>query len=141
MEAQTHESFNPAEPAPSSDRSFGFIFAAVFALLGAVPLLRAKPARIWSLCVSAVFLLLALTVPTILSPLNRLWMRVGLLISKITNPIIASLMFFVVFTPVALFLRLLGKDPLRLRFDASAKTYWIIRHPPGPSPDTMRNQF
>ena len=142
MEAQTHENFSRAEPAKSSsDRSFGFIFAVVFAFLGAVPLLRGKPARLWSLSVSAIFLLLALTVPTILGPLNRLWMRVGLLISKVTNPIIASLMFFLVFTPVALFLRLLGKDLLRLKFDSGANTYWIIRRPPGPSPETMRNQF
>jgi hypothetical protein len=142
MEAQTHENFSRAElPKSSSDRSFGFIFAVVFAFLGAVPLLRGKPARLWSLSVSAIFLLLALTVPTILGPLNRLWMRVGLLISKVTNPIIASLMFFLVFTPVALFLRLLGKDLLRLKFDSGANTYWIIRRPPGPSPETMRNQF
>lgn len=141
MEAHTHESFIRAEPVSPSDRSFGLIFAAVFAFLGAIPLLRGKPARLWCLGVSAIFLLLALTVPTILAPLNRLWMRVGLLISKITNPIIASLMFFVVFTPVALLLRLLGKDLLRLKFDADAKTYWIIRRPLGPSPETMRNQF
>ena len=142
MHAQTHENFSRAEPAKSSsDRSFGFIFALVFALLGAVPALRGKPPRLWSLSVSAIFLLLALTVPTILGPLNRLWMRVGLLISKVTNPIIASLMFFLVFTPVALFLRLLGKDLLRLKFDSGANTYWIIRRPPGPSPETMRNQF
>ena len=143
MEAQTHENFSRAEPAheSSSDRSFGFIFTAAFALLGTIPLLRGKPARPWCLGISAVFFLLALTVPAILRPLNRLWMRVGLLIRKVTNPIIAGLMFFLVFTPLALFFRLLGKDLLRLKFDASAKTYWIIRHPPGPSPETMRNQF
>jgi hypothetical protein len=141
MEAHIHENFSRPETGSSSDRSFGFIFAAVFALLGAVPVLRGKPARLWCLGVSAIFLLLALIAPMFLGPLNRLWTRVGMLISKITNPIIASLMFFLVFTPAALFFRLIGKDPLRLKFDAGAKSYWIIRHPPGPSPETMRNQF
>jgi len=141
MEAQTHESFDRVESPSSSDRSFGFIFAFVFAFLGAAPLLRGKPARIWCLALGVIFLLLALTAPAILGPLNRVWMRVGMLISKVTNPVIASIMFFLVFTPAALFIRLLGKDLLRLKFDSAAKTYWIRRHPAGPSPESMRNQF
>jgi predicted membrane metal-binding protein len=143
MSAQTHEDFSRGESAGggSTDRSFGLVFTAAFAFFGLIPLLRGKPLRPWCLAVSAVFLLLALAVPLALHPLNRLWMRVGLLISKITNPIITGLMFFLVFTPAALLFRLLGKDLLRLKFDPGATSYWIIRQPPGPAPETMRNQF
>jgi hypothetical protein len=142
MSNQTHENFSSRAPAPpSSDRTFGFVFAAAFALFGLLPLLRGKPVRLWCLALSAGFVLTALAVPVILHPLNRVWVRFGVLLGKITNPLITGLMFFVVFTPVALILRLLGKDPLRLKFDRVAATYWIPRNPPGPLPETMRNQF
>ena len=142
MSNQTHENFSsPASAPPSSDRTFGFVFAGAFALFGLLPLLRGKPVRLWCLAISAGFVLTALAVPVILHPLNRVWVRFGVLIGKITNPLITGLMFFVVFTPVALILRLLGKDPLRLKFDRAAATYWIPRNPRGPLPETMRNQF
>jgi Saxitoxin biosynthesis operon protein SxtJ len=142
MSAQTHEDFSRGESAGgSSDRSFGLVFAVAFAFFGLIPLLHGKPLRLWYLAASAVFLLLALTVPSVLHPLNGLWMRVGLLIGKVTNPIITGLMFFLVFTPAALVFRLLGKDPLRIKLDTAATSYWIIRQPPGPAPETMRNQF
>jgi hypothetical protein len=142
MSAQTHEDFSRGESAGgSTDRSFGLVFAAALAFFGLIPLLRGRPPRLWWLAAGVVFLLSALTVPAVLHPLNRLWMRVSLLISKVTNPIITGLMFFLVFTPAALILRLLGKDPLRIKLDPGATSYWIIRRPPGPAPETMRNQF
>ena len=142
MSPQTHENFSSGGSAPpSSDRSFGFVFAAAFAFFGLIPLLRGKPLRLWCLVLSAGFLLLALAIPVILHPLNRVWVRFGVLLGKVTNPLITGLMFFIVFTPAALILRLLGKDSLRLKFDSGAATYWIPRNPPGPLPETMRNQF
>jgi hypothetical protein len=64
-----------------------------------------------------------------------------LLLGKVVNPIVLGLMFFLVFTPAALFLRLAGKDPLRLKRPKDAKSYWIPRDPPGPPPESMRLQF
>ena len=142
MRPQTHETYSGEEPSPgSSDRSFGLTVGAAFAFFGLIPLLRGKPVRLWCFAASAGFVLLALAIPLVLHPMNRVWNRLSQLIAKITNPIITGLMFFAVFTPVAVILRLLGKDLLRLRFDRSATTYWIIRTPPGPTPETMRNQF
>jgi hypothetical protein len=125
----------------SSDRSFGIVFAIFFALLGAWPLVHHHPARPWAFYLSAAFLLLALIAPRILHPLNLLWTRVGQLLGKITNPIVTGLMFYLVFTPAALLLRAFGKDLLRLKFDPAASSYWIPREPPGPAPETMKNQF
>ena len=65
----------------------------------------------------------------------------GLLLHRVTNPLLMGLVFFLAVTPTAFIMRLMGKDPLRLRIDRSAKSYWIDREPPGPEPDTMRNQF
>jgi hypothetical protein len=77
----------------------------------------------------------------LLRPFNRLWFRFGLLLSRVVNPLVMGLLFYFTVTPIGLIMRALGKDPLRLRFDRGARTYWIDRQPPGPEPETMRQQF
>ena len=124
-----------------SPRAFGIVFSIVFAVIGLWPLIAGSPARIWALGVSAVFLALAFVWPRALDPLNRLWFLFGLLLHKIVNPIVMGLLFYVTVTPIALIMRFMGKDQMRLKFDRSARTYWIDRTPPGPAPDTMRRQF
>ena len=52
-----------------------------------------------------------------------------------------GIIFFLVVTPTGILMRLTGRDPLNRRFERSASTYWITRTPPGPEPDTMKNQF
>jgi hypothetical protein len=142
MQSATHEDFSRQEHAKaSSDRSFGFVFAVVFAIFAVTPLLRGKPMRLWCFAVSGVFLIAALLVPAVLHPLNLLWTKLGHLISKVTNPIITAIMFYLLFTPVAFLLRVFGSDLLRLKRNAQESTYWIPRVPPGPAPDTLRNQF
>jgi saxitoxin biosynthesis operon SxtJ-like protein len=139
---QTHEDFGREEEIKaSSERSFGFVFAAVFLIVGLLPLFRGNPVRWWSLVIAAVFLALALAAPRTLAPLNWLWLKFGLLLHAVVNPVVMAFLFFSTVTPIALIMRALGKDPLRLKLDASAKTYWIDRTPPGPSPDTMPRQF
>ena len=125
----------------SSDRSFGFVFAAVFLIVALYPLLHAGGIRIWAAIVSGLFLLLAALVPTILAPANRAWTKFGLLLHNIVSPLALGILFFLVVTPPGLLMRLFGKDPLRLRFDPAATSYWIKRDPPGPAADSLNNQF
>lgn len=125
----------------SSDRTFGIVFAVFFALIGLWPLVRGEPARAWALVIAAAFLLAALVRPRLLASLNRLWTKFGLLLHKITNPVIMAAVFYGAVTPTALVLRMMGKDPLRRRIDRSATTYWIDRQPPGPEPQSMTQQF
>ena len=137
-----HESYERIEDIQgSSDRSFGLVFATVFALIGVVPFLFGKGLVVWALIVSAVFLALALLVPKVLAPLNRIWLRFGLLLHRIVSPIVLGFMFFVVITPIGLLMRALGKNPLRLSFDPEAESYWIKRSPPGPAPESLKDQF
>jgi saxitoxin biosynthesis operon SxtJ-like protein len=124
-----------------SDRSFGLTFFAFFALVALLPLVKHRSPRVWAICLSGIFLLVAIASPHVLKPLNVLWAKVGLLLSRITNPVVTGLMFFLFFVPSSLILRLLGKDPLRLKFDRDAASYWIPRVPPGPTPESMRHQF
>ncbi len=125
----------------SSDRSFGLVIAIVFGLLGLWPLVQGRPVRWWSLAVAAIVLLAALALPRTLGLLNRLWLKMGLLLHACINPVIMGLLFYTTVTPIGLLMRLLGRDLLRLRFDPDAPTYWIERCPRGPSPDTMPRQF
>jgi Saxitoxin biosynthesis operon protein SxtJ len=138
----THEDFTRKEEIKaSSDRSFGLVMAAFFLVMACWPLVRAQQIRWWALGVAAVFSVLALLWTAPLAPLNKLWIRLGLLLYKVVNPIVLGLLFYVTVTPIALLMRVLGKDPLRLRRDRDAASYWIDRTPPGPAPESMKNQF
>ena len=137
-----HESFGRDEPVQtSSNRAFGLVFAAVFLIVGVWPWAFGGQIRLWSIAVGAAFLAAAWFWSAALAPLNRVWTRFGLLLHRIVSPIVLGVMFFLVVTPTGLLMRALGKDPLRLRFDRDARSYWIDRRPPGPAPDTLNNQF
>jgi hypothetical protein len=90
---------------------------------------------------SGIFLLAALVAPAVLAPLNRVWTALGALLHKITNPIILGVFFYLVFTPFGSLLRLFGKDFLRLKWVPDTESYWIVRQPPGPPPESIANQF
>ncbi len=124
-----------------SPRGFGMVFAVVFALIGLWPLIDGEAARVWALAAGAVFLVLALMRPSLLAPLNRIWLGLGAVLHRIVNPLVMGLMFFAVITPTALILKLIGKDLLCRRFSPGTQSYWIPRQPPGPEPQSMRNQF
>ena len=138
-----HEDFSRGEEAVkgSSDRGVGLVFATVFSIIGLWPLLSGGGIRIWALAVAGALLALAIAWPATLAPLNRTWAWVGRVLHRIVNPVIMGILFYGTVTPTALVMKLFGKDPLRLRFEPNARTYWIDRKPPGPAPDTMRNQF
>lgn len=125
----------------SSDRAFGLVFAGVFLVISVWPLLHRETPRWWALGLAALFALAALVRPTLLARLNRIWMKVGILLGKVVSPIALGILFFGVLTPIGAVIRLAGKDPLRLKFDPGAASYWIARKPPGPPPDSMTNQF
>jgi hypothetical protein len=137
-----HESYSRDEKIDgSSNRTFGCVFAALFALVGLLPLILGRAPRIWAFGVSGIFLLAALLFPSALAPLNRLWLRIGLLLHRVVSPIALGIMFFLVITPMGLLMRAMGKDPLRLRPEPDAGSYWIDRRPPGPAPETLKDQF
>jgi hypothetical protein len=137
----THERVRPEEPiAGSSDRSFGVVFAVVFALAGIIPAWDGRPLRLWALLVSASFASAALFVPRLLHPLNRVWQRVGLALHRVVSPIVLAVLFYLIVTPFGLLTRALGKGlARRLRPDASVPSYWIDRA--GQPPSHMDQQF
>jgi hypothetical protein len=137
-----HENFDrPEAVKPSSDRTFGMVFAAFFGLIALLPLVRGHSVRWWAAGLSAVFLSIALLAPKVLAPLNRIWTALGMVLHRVVNPLVLGAFFYLVFTPAAWVLRRMGKDFLRLRPAPEATTYWIPRQPPGPEPESMANQF
>ncbi len=125
----------------ASNREFGWVFTGVFGLIALWPLLDAAPPRAWALVVAALFALATLFFPAALTPLNRQWTRLGALLHKIVNPLVLGLIFVLTIVPIGLIFKILGKDPLRLKRDAKATSYWISRQPPGPAPDSLPRQF
>jgi hypothetical protein len=142
MQMNVHEDFSRAEEHEGpSNRSFGVTVGVFLVAVAVVPLLRSKPVRWWAVVPAAMLLIAAALFPSALSWPNRAWMKLALLLSKITNPIVTALMFYLLFAPIGVFCRWTGKDLLRLKRDDTLDTYWIARQPVGPPPETMRNQF
>lgn len=136
--------YAPLRTAPSqiaSDRSFGLVFTCFFSFIALMPLLGGGRLRPWALFIAFAFFLLAFAKPSVLAPANRMWARFGLLLHKIASPIALGIIFLFAVTPIAILMRTFGKDPLGLRLDTEAKSYWIKRSPTGPSADSLKNQF
>lgn len=124
-----------------SDKSFGLVFAVLFAIIALVPLYKQGDIRWWSFAISGIFLITSFVAPKILGPLNSVWLKFGDLLHSIVSPVIMGLIFYLVVSPTGLVMRIFSKVPLKLMFDRDATSYWIVRDPPGPDPEGMRNQF
>ena len=137
-----HEQLDRADEVKgSSDRSFGITFAVVGAIVALWPLLDGEAPRWWLLALAAALLAVSFTAAHLLRPLNKIWLKVGLLLHKVVSPIVLGILFYAVIAPMGLAVRLTGKDPLRLRFEPAAPSYWIVREPPGPAPKSMSRHF
>jgi hypothetical protein len=125
----------------SSDRGFGLTIGAVCLVIGTIRLLLGHNYAAWWLGAGLALLGLALFWTAPLKPLNWLWLRLGLVLYRVVNPIVMLLLFVTTIIPIGALLRLSGKDPLRLRRDRATPSYWLPRDPPGPDPKSMINQF
>jgi len=122
----------------SSERSFGLTFAAIGFAIGFAKLWYGQRIGwVWFSGAGAI-LTLALLCPWIF---NRIWGRLALLLQRFVTPVVMLVVFVTTVVPIGLILRFLGKDPLRLKLEPTATTYWIDREPPGPAPGTMKNQY
>ena len=120
-----------------SNRSFGIVFFVVFLIIATYPLINGDELRLWSLIISIVFLSLGLVNSKILNPLNKLWFKFGIFLGQIISPLVMSIIFFLVVTPIGLLMRLFNKDLLNLKFNNNS-SYWIEKTEPK---SKMNNQF
>jgi hypothetical protein len=125
----------------SSERNFGLVFAGLFTLLGTLSFYHGGTHWYYWFPLAALFAVFAYAAPGVLAPLNRLWAKFGHLLHTIISPLLLGILFYLCIVPIGLLMRLSGKDPMRRKFDPAAKSYWIVRTPAGPAPETFKNQF
>jgi hypothetical protein len=121
----------------SSNRSFGIVFFVVFLTISLFPLINEGNLGIWSLIISIIFLILGLINSNILTPLNKIWFKFGVILGQIVSPIVMCIIFFLVVTPIGILMRILKKDLLNLKINGN-ESYWIKKSEPK---SKMRNQF
>lgn len=142
MSTAHHETADREEAVPTaSNRSVGLVLGITFGLIGAWPMLADAAPRSWALALAAVLILLALTLPRTLTPVAWLWLGLGRVLHVVVSPIIMAAVYGVAVIPTGIYVRLSGKDPLRLKYDPGAQTYWVTRDPPGPDPKSLPQQF
>jgi len=108
-----------------SNITFGIFFFIFFFIVSLYPLISSGFIRIWSIILSLTFLIITIIKPNLFSFLNKLWIQLGILIGRIISPIIMGLVFFLVVTPIGIFVKTLKKDVMGLKRGASS--YWIKR--------------
>ena len=122
----------------SSNRNFGLVFFIVFLILGFWPITDGREIRFWLVIISLVFLILGMMKSKLLTPLNQLWFKLGMMLGAIVAPIVMGAVFFLVVTPIGIVMRLMGKDLLNKKYNKKKETYWIKRETPI---GTMKRQF
>ena len=122
----------------SSNRNFGLVFFVVFLIVSLWPVINNEPIRVWSVIISLIFLVLGLINSKMLTPLNKLWFKFGMILGALIAPMVMGLIFFLVVTPIGLILKLFGKDLLNKKYKSKKSTYWIKRDNPIGS---MKRQF
>lgn len=125
-----------------SERSFGAVFAGFLTIVAIWPLVfHGLDIRFWAIGLALLFGCLGLFAPAVLRPLNRLWLKLGLLLGRIVTPIVMGIIFFTTVTPIGLIRRMMISDPLGQSFDPSAETYWVDRTKESEKITSMRKQF
>ena len=121
----------------SSNRSFGIVFFIFFLFVALYPLFNNEDIKLWSLIISIIFLILGLLNSKVLTPLNRIWFKFGIILGKIVSPFVMGIIYFLIVTPIGLIMKLFGKDLLNLKYE-NKNSYWIEKT--GPK-SKMKNQF
>jgi hypothetical protein len=144
MKPSFHENFSrQADVKSGTDRSFGLTVGGVLLLIAVARTYFHGMGWVqYGMAgVGVVLIVLGLIAPDSLGRLHHAWIKLGLVMFRVVNPVVLALIYAVVIVPVGFLMRLTGRDPLRRKFDAGAASYWVVRDPPGPAPDSMTNQF
>lgn len=126
---------------PGSDRSFGLIVGGILSAIGLYQYFTGSMLYLWFLIPGVLLVLAGLAIPAVLHPLNVGWMKLGLLLGRIVTPIVMLLVYLISIVPIGLLLRASGKDLLSLKQGHDQQTYWVERTPPGPPPESLKDQF
>ena len=137
-----HESTNHSEVIePGSDRSFGLVVGGILSVIGIYQFFAGSGLSVWILGLGMTLVLVGVIAPRMLHPLNIAWTHLGILLGKVATPVVMFLVYVISVVPTGLILRLMRKDLLRLKPASGDASYWIVRTPPGPPPESLKDQF
>lgn len=122
-------------------RQFGITIGVVLVLLGSWFLWRDRDGGYLLLIIAILFIALGLLIPTLLKPLQKLWMTLAVLLGWLMTRIILTILFYLVVTPIGLLAKICGKDFLNRKFNKTAQSYWIPREATTSDKKTYENQF
>jgi hypothetical protein len=120
-----------------SNKSFGILFFIVFLIIAIWPVLTSESIRVWAIILSLIFLVLGIINSKLLTPFKKIWIKLGEILGKFIAPIVMGFIYFLIITPIGLFMRLIKKDLLSIKFHKE-KSYWIKR---SKNINTMKRQF
>ena len=120
-----------------SNKSFGILFFIVFLIIAIWPVFTSESVRVWAIILSLIFLVLGIINSKLLTPFKKIWIRLGEILGKFIAPIVMGFIYFLIITPIGLFMRLIRKDLLSIKFNKE-KSYWIKR---SKNINTMKRQF
>ena len=120
-----------------SNKNFGILFFIVFLLIAIWPVFSSESIRVWAIILSLIFLVLGIINSKLLTPFKKIWIKLGEILGKFIAPIVMGFIYFLIITPIGLFMRLIRKDLLSIKFHKE-KSYWIKR---SKNINTMKRQF
>lgn len=112
---------------PKELRNFGITMAVALAIIGSFLLWRRNDYYTYLYAIAGVFLVLGLLLPVVLKPIHKVWMTLSILLGWVMTRLILCILFYLVFTPIGLLAKLIGKKFLNTRFDRNADSYWIMK--------------
>jgi len=122
-------------------REFGLTIGIVILVLGGFAMWRGKTTAPYLLTAGAAFIVLGLTIPAILKPLQKMWMGLGIVLGFFVSRVILSILFYGVMTPIGFIMKMLGKDLLDERIDKTKASYWHERDIAVKPKESYENQY
>src|SRR5664280_1347002 len=126
---------------PKDLRKFGLTVGTVLLVIAFFLIWKHKPSQLYFLYIGGFLVLAGFLFPSILRPLNKVWMTLAVLLGWIMTRVILSLLFYLVITPISLIARISGKHFLDLKIDKSRASYWEKRKNVPSSPVDYERQF
>jgi hypothetical protein len=119
-------------------RKFGLLIGSVFMVIGIIPLLKGRELNLYLIFVAIPIILLGLIIPVYLSPVYKIWMKIGKVLGRINSFLILSVIFYLVVTPIGFIYRIFKADSRKFAYRTNNDSYWIRRHHNNPKEDMKR---
>ncbi len=122
-------------------REFGFIVGGVFVTISLIGLFSQRGWASVLIIVGSILMILGAVAPRILLPFQKAWMVIAIILGAVMSRVILTIVYFLVVTPIGLFLRIIGKHFIDLEIHDDSSSYWMIREAEGQESEDSERQF